>query len=137
MKFKVARIIPGILTAFVALTAMGGGVALLTGAEGDRFPLAWLEGTPFSSYTIPGLILTVIVGGSALIATVITFRGRQSGAQFMMACGLLLAGFVSVEALILKQIPRGPTGIEVAYFVIGATILGFATYLWRAERQSV
>ena len=104
--------------------------------EGNRFPLAWLEDTPFHSYTIPALILTVVVGGSALLACVITFRGRKSGAWFLMASGLLLAGFVTIEALILKQVPPGPTGIEVTYFTIGSTILGFAAYLWRAERQS-
>ncbi len=136
MKLKAVRIVPGILTAFVALTSIGGGVALLTGAEGNRFPLAWLDGTPFRSYMIPALILTLVVGGSALLASVITFQGRKSGARFLMVSGLLLAGFVTIEALILKQVPPGPTGIEAVYFAIGATILGFAVYLWGAQRQS-
>jgi len=134
MKCKVVRIIIGVLTAFVALTAIGGGLALLTGAEGNRFPLAWLQGTPFDGYTIPGLILAVIVGGSALIASVFAFRGRKVDVM-AMTCGVLLAGFVSTEALILKQTPPGPTVMELLYFVIGAGIFGLAAYLRRAEQQ--
>jgi len=135
MQFKALRIVVGVLTAFVALTAVGGGIVLLTGAEGTRFPSTWLDSTPFSSYVLPGLILGAIVGGSALIATVIVFRGRHTGAVALMTSGVLLAGFVSVEALILKQVPHGPTPIEIFYFVIGASIFGVAAYLWRTEHQ--
>lgn len=134
-KTKTIRIIVGFLAGFVALTAIGGGIALLVGAEGDRFPLAWLEGTPFSSYTIPGLILAVIVGGSALIAAVIVFRGHQTGAPALVASGVLLAGFVGIEALILKQVPHGPTPLEIFYFGVGTLIFGLGVYLWRAESQ--
>lgn len=56
------------LDAFVALTALGGGVALVAGLEEGRFPLEWLRGTPFTSYTLPGLLLAALVGGSAAVA---------------------------------------------------------------------
>jgi len=136
MQSKAIRIVVGVLTAFVALTAIGGGAALVSGLEADRFPLAWLDGTPFTSYTGPGLILALIVGGSALIATLITFRGRQSGAGSSMVSGVLLAGFVAVEALILKQIPHGPTAMEIIYFVVGAAIFGLGMYLWRVGHNA-
>jgi hypothetical protein len=124
-----------ILAAFVTLTAIGGGMALLTGAEGDRFPIAWLDGTPFNDYTVPALILAIVVGGSALIATVTVFRGHRSGAWSSITAGILLLGFVTVEALILKQVPPGPTVIEAVYFVVGATIFGLAAYCWRVEHR--
>jgi len=50
---------------FVALTAIGGGIAPTTGAEGGRLPRSWLSGTPFGDYFGPGLILAAIVGGAA------------------------------------------------------------------------
>jgi len=37
---------------------MGGGLDL---------PSEWLEGTPFSDYFIPGLILFIVVGGACLL----------------------------------------------------------------------
>jgi hypothetical protein len=53
-----------VVDVFVALTALGGGIALATGLEADRFPLDWLRGTPFRNYVIPGLILAGVVGGA-------------------------------------------------------------------------
>ncbi len=43
------------LDGFTALTAVGGGLALATGLEGNRFPAELLRGTPFRSYVVPGL----------------------------------------------------------------------------------
>ncbi len=51
----------GIVTAFIALTAIGGGVAILVGL--DKFPLEWLHITPFKNYTIPAFILVIGRGG--------------------------------------------------------------------------
>jgi hypothetical protein len=67
------------LDAFVGLTAVGGGLALAAGLEGDRFPPEYLEGTPFDSYVVPGLILAAAVGGSATVAAIATLRGKEAG----------------------------------------------------------
>jgi hypothetical protein len=128
MKRKGIRITIGILTAFIALTAIGGGIAMLTGV--DRFPLAWLEGTPFSNYTIPALLLAVVVGGSSLIAAVAIFMGRDIGVFASMAAGLIMVGYIGVEVMILNQVPPGPTWIEILYFGLGLLIFGLAAYLW-------
>ena len=73
--------------AVIALSAIGGGIALLLGTYKDgvlieaggrgQFPLEWLQQTPFSNYTIPALILAIGVGGSSLIAAVLVFTGRE------------------------------------------------------------
>ena len=52
----------GVLLAFGALNAFGGGYYGMQGAEG--VPLEWLEGSPFKDYFLPGLILFAVVGGS-------------------------------------------------------------------------
>ena len=77
MKYKKTRIVISIIAGFIALTAIGGGIAILTGV--DEFPLEWLEGTPFPNYTIPALLLSVVVGGSALVTAVAIFRGGKTG----------------------------------------------------------
>ncbi|HZU18740.1 MAG TPA: hypothetical protein VFD01_19340 [Candidatus Dormibacteraeota bacterium] len=38
------------LNGLVALTAIGGGIAFVTGLEADRLPTSLLDGTPFISY---------------------------------------------------------------------------------------
>ena len=133
MKHKGLRITIGIITGFIALTAIGGGIALLSGAEDARFPLEWLEGTPFKTYTIPALLLTFVVGGSSLIACITVFRNLKTGILSSLASGIIMVGFIVVEVLILKQTPPGPTPIETMYFVLGFVTFLLAGFLWQKE----
>lgn len=135
MKPGTVRIFIAILTGFVALTAIAGGTAILIGA--DQFPLEWLPETPFTSYTIPALILAIAVGGSALVATVLLFAAPRSGIYAAMVAGMILTGYVVVEVLILKQVPPGPTPIELFYIAIGFITTGLAFSLRKFERQLI
>jgi hypothetical protein len=134
MQTKVIRIAITLLAGFVALTAIGGGVAILTGV--DPFPLAWLEGTPFRSYTVPALLLAVVVGGSALLAAVAALGKGPNAAVLATAAGLLLAGYITVEILILKQTPPGPTWIEMVYFAVGLALAALGVRQGLAERHN-
>lgn len=143
MKHKLARIAIGVPTAFNALSAIGGGIALLAGTYEDgvlreaggraQFPLAWLQHTPFSDYTIPALILTIGVGGSSLIAAVLVFTGREEGVLASVVAGLIMAGFIVVEVVMLKQ---GISWIEGLYLGLGLLISGLATSLWMVEHRA-
>ena len=135
MNHKVLRILIGFVTGFIASTAIGGGLALLTGVEGDRFPLEWLEGTPFRDYTIPALLLIGAVGGSSLAACTGMIRNRESGVSLSMLAGVILMGYILVEALILKQVPSGPTPIEIMFFGLGVILILLAARLWAATHR--
>ncbi|MBK8048087.1 MAG: hypothetical protein IPK16_13740 [Anaerolineales bacterium] len=112
------RICTVVLTGFVAISAIAGGFAMLVGL--DVFPPAWLAGTPFSTYTIPALLLAFVVGGSALVAAVTVARGSKTAGLAAITAGLMLTGYVTVEVLILKQTPPGPTWIEIIFPRIGS-----------------
>lgn len=86
MTHKRERLTLAILEAFVALTALGCGLGLEVGAI--QFPLAWLVGTPFSDYVLPGLLMGVIVGGSSPLAAATIFTGARWGcwSQFSPGC---------------------------------------------------
>jgi hypothetical protein len=131
MKHKPIRITIGLLAAFIALTAGGGGIAILTGI--DPFPPEWLEGTPFHTYTIPALLLSVAVGGSSLLAAVMVFAGRARDLIAATAAGLIMAGYIVVEVLILNDGPGGPTPIEYFYLGLGLALAALAGYLWMVE----
>jgi hypothetical protein len=104
---------------FVALTAIGGGIALAAGLESQaRIPPAWLDGTPFTSYLIPGLILAVVVGGSAAIAALAVYTSSTAGGAASILAGVLLMGFILTEVMLLNQ-PSRWTGTEVFYFGVG------------------
>jgi hypothetical protein len=66
------------LDVFVAVSAIGGGIAVATGV--DRFPAAWLSGTPFRSYLFPGLILaTWVEAGYSVIGLVMVVLALRVG----------------------------------------------------------
>lgn len=142
MKHTLVRIAIGTSEAFIALSAIGGGIALLAGTYQDgilieagrraQFPLEWLQNTPFSDYTIPALILAIGVGGSSLIAVVTIFTGRAVGVLASLAAGLIMAGYIVVEVVMLRQ---GISWIEGLCFGLGLAISGLATFLWMIEHH--
>ena len=134
MNDKGLRITIGVITGFIALTAIGGGIALLSGAEGSRFPLEWLQGTPFKDYTIPALLLTIAVGGSSLVSCIAIFRNFKKSSVLSIIAGSIMVGFIVVEVLILKQVPPGPTPIEKMYFILGFITILLAGFLWLKEK---
>ncbi len=127
MKHKRVRIAIAVLAAFIALSALVGGIAMLVGAI--QFPLEWLRNTPFSDYTIPAFVLAIIVGGSSLLATVTIFTGREVGVLASLAAGLIMGGYEIVEVVTIKQI----YWLQGVYFGLGLVIFGLAMYLWMAE----
>jgi hypothetical protein len=139
MQHTLVRIAIGVPEAFNALSAIGGGIVLLLGTYKDgvlieaggraQFPLEWLQHTPFSDYTIPALILMIGVGGSSLIGAVLVFTGREEGVLASVAAGLVMAGFIVVEVVMLKQGISWTLGL---YFGLGLAIAGLATSLWMA-----
>ena len=140
MKHAFVRLAIGIAEAFIALTAIAGGVLMLAGSyqngvlieAGGRgqFPLQWLVNTPFTDYTIPALILAICVGGSSLIGAVTIFTGREIGVVVSLLAGLILAGYTVVEVVMLGQ---GISWVEGLYFGLGLLITGLASYLWMSE----
>ena len=142
MKHTLVRITIGVPEAFIALSAIAGGIVLLSGTYKDgvlieaggrgQFPLEWLQHTPFNDYTIPAFILAIGVGGSSLIAAFMIFTGREEGVLASVAAGLIMAGYIVVEVVMLRQ---GASWTEGLYFGLGLLISGLAAYLWRAEHR--
>ena len=142
MKHTLVRFAIGVPEALIALSAIGGGIIMLAGTYQDgvlieaggrgQFPLEWLHNTPFSDYTIPALVLAIGVGGSSLIAAVMVFTGREVGVLASLVAGLIMAGYIVVEVVMLKQ---GVSWIEGLYFGLGLLISGLAAYLWTAEHR--
>lgn len=119
----------------VALTAVGGGIALIVGLETGRFPADWLEGTPFSSYVLPGVILAGVVGGSATLAALSLLRSPTGGGASVLA-GVIMMGWIIAEILLLKQ-PSEPTWTEVFYFALGLVMALLGWLVGRGQQTEV
>lgn len=132
------RIAVAVLDGFAALSAVFGGLMVVTGWP-YQFPASWLQGTPFTDYLVPGLVLGLVVGGSATVATWLTAQGSPAGAYASMAAGVIMMGWIGGEILILARF----TWLQPFYFVVGLTIALLGLRLtsgddletqWRARR---
>ncbi|HEX6551662.1 MAG TPA: hypothetical protein VF026_02785 [Ktedonobacteraceae bacterium] len=137
LKHKVIRITLLVLEAIIGLGTIVGGILLLQGAFDQVLRVAWLAGTPFSDYTIPGLVLVIVVGGTALLAAATVFIEREWAVLLSVLAGLLMAGYLVVEAVILDSKVGNalPTvlGLQLAFFVPGLAVFGLAGSLWMKD----
>jgi hypothetical protein len=101
---SMARSVLGTLLTFFALLAFAAGYYGLTGAPG--VPLAWLEGTPFVDYVLPGLLLFVVVGGvfTAAALAVLTHapwaRAAATLAGVLVLAWMALPGLAPIAAVL-------------------------------------
>ena len=128
---RIAHVLLIVLDAFLALTAVAGGIGLLTGVLDPGVKL--LEGSPFSSYTLPGLALLVLVGGSVLVATLLLVRLPPLGVPASGIAGVMIMGFELVEVLVIGSDPGLARNLQVFYFTLGLAIAVLAAVRWLDE----
>ncbi|MBL9014880.1 MAG: hypothetical protein JNL83_11925 [Myxococcales bacterium] len=102
MRREPIRWILGVLLVVIALNAFGGGYYGLSGARG--VPTEWLEGSPFTSYFVPSLILFVVIGGAFLTAGVAVFANAP-WRQFAVAAAVaIVAAWLTVQLAIIGYV---------------------------------
>jgi len=133
------RVILCNLTGLVGITAVAGGVTLVAATatplqSGGFLPNeALLDGSPFSSYLIPGLVLAVVVGGTHTAASVLLGRASRSGAPATAIGGFGLLIWIFVQMI---YIPFSP--LQPVYFAAGLAELGLVLIgLGLARRRGV
>lgn len=114
------------LNLFQGLSGLGGGFGLMVDPTGTsmQIPLEWLEGSPFGTYLLPGLILFVVLG----IAPLVVAFG-VSGARPWSWVGSLLVGggvliWLGVEIAIVGFQAWPP--LQLIYALVGVGILVLA-----------
>src|SRR5579859_3634505 len=131
MSEKRVRIAVVAMDLFEALSAFVGAVGLVIGFM--NIPVAVLSGTPFADFTVPALLLGVVVGGSALAAAMIAAYGpRQFDALASAVAGCITVGYLTVE-IALIGLGAWP---QVVWLLVGLVMIGLAALLWRAEHYT-
>jgi hypothetical protein len=109
------------LNIFLALTSIPGGFCLLTDIAAP--PIEELKGSIFTDYTIPGIALMIIVGGSALFTAVMLIRKNKYAILCSAFVGLIIMTFEFIEVLAIGS----PTGagivMQIIYFILGVAIV--------------
>lgn len=106
------------VTVFQAASAVAGGIAMLvTGGMG--MPAAWLASGPFVTFTIPGVILLLAVGGTQSIAAVLLILRRESALLSSAVAGFGMIIWIFVEVAMIVAV----SWLQVIYFVTGVAQL--------------
>jgi hypothetical protein len=122
------RVVLIILTGFLSLTSITGGVALLAGFYSP--PNSQLEGTIFTSFLIPGLALSVLVGGSSLFSTFLLIRKNRFSSLFSTVTGIVIMFFEFVEVLMIGSPIGVARTLQIVYFGLGTIITVFSIGIW-------
>jgi hypothetical protein len=121
------------ITGFSALSAIGGGIALLM-TNGLGAPVSMLASGPFDSFVWPGVILAVVVGGSQVLAAGLLIARRESSLLWAAVAGFVMLGWIFVETIMIG----GGSFLQVLYFATGGiqiilvlALLGIVAWLPR------
>lgn len=111
------------------VSGIAGGSGLTSDPTGRTLGLdpMWLEGSPFGSYRVPGLVLLTLLGvGPLLTAWGVVRRLPWSWAASLLI-GLALVGWIVVQVLLIGYTPWPP--LQLVFGLVGAAIV-LATTSW-------
>ena len=119
----------GSLQAFIGLGALGGGLMLVIDPSGETLgvPSDFLEGSPFSSFLIPGIFLMAVNGIGSLIGAGFSFARRRYAQELAIVLGAIMAAWILIQVAIISSIGF----LHVFYFVLGIVELGMGVYIRR------
>ena len=127
-----------VITGFNVVSALLGSVILLVPGP-LSVPTELLNGTIFSSYLVPGVILGVVVGGTQGIAFVLQLRRRAARHLWTVIAGFGMVIWIVTEMGMLSTF----VGAQLLYLAIGLlqlacvfALLGVVSWLPRAADRT-
>lgn len=128
MRERDTRIALVVIDLFLAVSAIVGAIGLVVGFM--NIPLSVLDGTPFADFTVPALLLGIVVGGSALAAAAIAVFGpRRYETLASAGAGCMMVGWMIIEVALIGL----GSWLQPLYFVVGLVMIGLAALLEQAK----
>jgi hypothetical protein len=114
----------------IAVLAVWGGISLMLGAPGFRWPVGWLEPLGLDSWVVPGAVLTTVVGGMTGWAAVTGWRGTRHAPVVSLVAAVVLLGWLLAQVLVLEV----RTPVQVATAVADLLVIVLACGAARRRR---
>ncbi|HSN60645.1 MAG TPA: hypothetical protein VLR49_06910 [Ferruginibacter sp.] len=116
-----------ILTCFIALSSIISGLMMISNPAGDLYnlPLSLLDGTPFTDYLVPGILLTLIVGIVNLHAVFYIVEQHPYRYNWAMAGGFIIIAWIIVQIILISMLQW----LHFIYFFVGVLIILIAYQL--------
>jgi hypothetical protein len=104
----------------VAVPAVPSGVALVR--DGMGLDTGWIDHTLLPDYTIPGILLAVVIGGGMALAAAVTLTRPRLAAPAALAMGVVLLGWLAVETLMIGWHGGPQLGLDLVYGAFGVCL---------------
>src|SRR3954454_18239744 len=91
-----------VLELLIAVGAVYGGVGLIWN-DAIGMPDAWLQGTPFTSWTLPGGFLVLVVAVPMAAAAVLELRRSAWAALASVLAGGAEVGWIGAELFVMQR----------------------------------
>lgn len=127
-------VLAAVLEGFLAVGALGGGLALMIGPQGQiiSLPVSDLAGSPFDSYFVPGLILFTVLGLGPLLVVGLAWRGHRSAPLLTVAAAAGLLIWIAIEIAVVGYSGSPPLQ---AFYIALALVLGSVGLAWMGHRE--
>jgi hypothetical protein len=115
----------------LAAGAIPAGVGFVLRPDGSLvgMPLTVLAGSPFEDFRVPGLVLALVVGGSALAAAILVATRARRGAEAALLAGSIVVGWIAVQLGLIGYVsPLQP--------LVAALGLAMIKLAWKARAAS-
>ena len=118
----------GAFQAFIGITAIAGGFRLVSNPNGTSdIPIEWLNGTPFTNYLIPGLVLLTVIGFGNVFGGIFSFLSKRYAGGIAAILGTFLILFMTIEVWFVGL----RTFLQPLYFTLGAIVLVLGLKLFK------
>jgi len=105
-----------VLEVLLGVGAIAGGLALMLGPRGEimPLPLSALEGSPFDTYLVPGLILFGVLGLGSLAAALLVWLRHPLAPVSAIVVGVVLLIWIAVEIAIIGYRQRSTAPADLS-----------------------
>jgi hypothetical protein len=108
----------------LGVAAVLGGLGLVL--NGSGLEVAWIEHTLLPSWTLPGILLMVLIGGGMLAAATATLRAHALAAPAALVMGLVLIAWLAIETLMIGWHGGPQLPLDILCGGLAATLVGLA-----------
>jgi hypothetical protein len=130
---RALRLVLVSLLGFVGFGAVYGGIQMLVDPyEPMGMTRSLISRTPFETFTVPGVLLLVLVGMTPLVLAVATLRRATPHPLWAVAFGLGLVAWIVTQWVLVDA----PLWLQPVIFAVGLAIVAVAGALWRQEHRS-
>ena len=123
MRFKLFKVVTLVLSLFVGVGALFGGIAMLIKPDGSilhmEAMLPYFQVLPFADvlfqdYVFPGIALIIVNGVSNIVASIFMFRNKRIGYILGTLFGFTLMLWIIIQFVIFPM-----NALDIIYFTLG------------------